>query len=121
MEDRMESWGGSAAKGLKVEVKIGWGVLTLSSGGKLFLTVEGATLWVFTEFPNSWEGGGLVGRRGRGGRVLRARGVRGVLTSRPDCPPWSLAAASTSALTRGTRPSGRTSGPEKTGGLMGSS
>ena len=114
----MENCGGSAVNGLKVEEKIGWGVLTLCSGGKRVLTVEGATLWVLksgpglTEFPKSWEGGGRVGRgRGRGrGRV--------VVTS---WPPWPRAAASTSAFTRGTLPSGLTSGPEKTGGLMGSS
>ena len=114
----MENCGGSAVNGLNVEEKIGWGVLTLCSGGKRVLTVEGATLWVLksrpglTEFSNSWEGGGRVGRgRGRGrGRV--------VVTS---WPPWPRAAASTSAFTRGTLPSGLTSGPEKTGGLMGSS
>ena len=62
VEERMDNTGGSAAKGLKVEEKIGWGVLTLSSGGKMFLTVEGATLCVLksspgrsglTEFPKS--------------------------------------------------------------------
>lgn len=82
MEDRMDNWGGSAANGLKVEEKIGWGVLRLSSGGKMFFTVEGATLCVLksrpgrsglTELPNSWEGGGRVGRglgRGRGRAVV---------------------------------------------------
>ena len=104
--ERTETRGGSAANCLKVELNIGWGVLTLASGGKMFLTVEGETVWVLrsrfglTEFPKSCDGGGRVGRG------------RGVVRTGPGCP-WSLAAASTSALTLGTLPSGRTSGPEK--------
>ena len=100
--ERTDRRGGSAVNCLKVELKMGCGVLTLPSGGKMFLAVLGDTLWVWgsglTELLKIWDGGGRVGRG------------RGVVWS--GACPWSLAAARTSAFTRGTLPSGRTSGPE---------